>query len=1020
MATPLKIKDANGNIQELTTAEENYIAYQIGLHLSEAGASEVGSLNKTATGNNIGSFTDTFFNEPVGTHPSTSITSGSTTTNIYQTTGTAAETDSDVYRPLMWVDSAGSSETGFKMMPDVDLNSAVDRYLSTIFTSEYPGSYRIASSSPGGNWTSIQTAFTDTRTDGTSVSYNIYKKTSGTAPSTVRPMFVEDSAGGSGIKLRAMNDRQIRYSFGQRAKTRILASGIGTYQLRSSAQGAPTAPGTWVAKGVSTDTKQTTSQQLFTRDSTSTFQQNYTRGYTNVYTLPYVKAYTNQYTRTFDSTPYTTTYSGPLYQKDYSRQYLGNYIRNYTSNYITAYDRNYTSTFDRPYTLTYVKAYTPNYVTAYDRNYVSTFDRPYTLTYIKAYTPNYIRNYTSNYVANFDRPYTKTYVRAYTGSYSSFYIRNYTSTFNASYQGTYVRNYTGDYDRNYTTQYLLGNFVANYDTNYVSVTDVGYARNFAAGYVGTTYTGNFVNPTFTSIFTGTVGYQNEFAINYLRHYTRTNVFAVNIQYERANVLSYIRTEYFQRPYDRSYINFYDNIPTFILRYDAIGQGFTPGGNILYDASLFRYNRNYSVNYLGFGYYDRPVTSGPQYLGGFAQPNAFVSYVAPLYFQGSVRTQGIVYQGPNLYSRVFTGIIPVAYARSVYYTVVYVQTYERGSFIAYANYYQRNFAIAGSPFTGPSPGVNVSYVGPRNYTRLVNYIRGNDGYQTPNTQYAALYQQNYVSNYVRNINYIGSYDRTRVTQYTPNYVRNYDSNYVRRYTGNYLRNYQRTYTTIYTTTYLRKYTSSGFATSYEGGTYVRSYDGPTFQRAFGGTYEGPAFNRAYDREVYQGTYTGASYQKEFAAGYAGAVFNAGYDRLVYQGTYDGASYVRNFNTGYVGAVFNAGYDNQVYQGTYDGASYVRNFNRPYTGPTFATDYTSVNYTTAYAKVYSSTYNTQYVGTYTTAFNTPYETDYIADYVSVYDKQYLTDYIGNFEGNFEGETIDATSQTEETYTLYVRIA
>jgi len=40
--------------------------------------------------------------------------------------------------------------------------------------------------------------------------------------------------------------------------------------------------------------------------------------------------------------------------------------------------------------------------------------------------------------------------------------------------------------------------------------------------------------------------------------------------------------------------------------------------------------------------------------------------------------------------------------------------------------------------------------------------------------------------------------------------------------------------------------------------------------------------------------------------------------------------------------------------------------------------------------------------------------------VYDTQYLTDYIGNFEGNFEGETIDATNQTEETYTLYVRIA
>ena len=142
MATPLKIRDAQGNIQELTTSEENYVAYQIGLHLSEADSSEVGSLNRLTTGDTVGTFSNTFFNQPVGTHPSTSITTGTTNTTIYQTTGSAAETDSDVYRPLMWVDSA--SETGFKMMPDVDLNSAVDRYISKVFTNEYPGSYRLS------------------------------------------------------------------------------------------------------------------------------------------------------------------------------------------------------------------------------------------------------------------------------------------------------------------------------------------------------------------------------------------------------------------------------------------------------------------------------------------------------------------------------------------------------------------------------------------------------------------------------------------------------------------------------------------------------------------------------------------------------------------------------------------------------------------------------------------------------------------------------------------------------------
>ena len=191
----------------------------------------------------------------------------------------------------MWVDSSAVSQTGFKIMPDADLNAAIDRYLSTIFTNNYPGTYQLGSSSPGGTYSvHLANAFTDTRTDGTSVQYNIYKKTSGSAPTAVRPLFVEDSANGSGIKLREMNDRQIQYSFGQRAKTRSAAAGsIGSYQLRSSAQGAPTDPGTWVAKGTAVDTKQTTSQQVFTRDSTVNFQANYTKAYTSNYATNYTK-----------------------------------------------------------------------------------------------------------------------------------------------------------------------------------------------------------------------------------------------------------------------------------------------------------------------------------------------------------------------------------------------------------------------------------------------------------------------------------------------------------------------------------------------------------------------------------------------------------------------------------------------------------------------------------------------------------------------------------------------------------
>jgi hypothetical protein len=285
MSTPLKVRDGDGNIQEFTTADENYLAYQIGLHLLDDSANGFGSLTKNDSADTlVGNFSNTFFNEPVGTHPSTSITSGSTSTFLSQSLGTAAETDSDNLLALKWMDSSVDGPAGFRQMNDTDLNTAVDRYLSTVFTNNYPGSFYLADSAPSADYSvHLTNVFTDTRTDGTSIPYNVYRRDTMTAPSTVRPMFVEDSAGGSGIALREMNDRQIRFSFGQRAKTRIGTSKIGTYQLRSSTAGAPTDPGTWVAKGTAIDTKQTTSQRDYLLSSDEVYQKKlYSRIYSKL------------------------------------------------------------------------------------------------------------------------------------------------------------------------------------------------------------------------------------------------------------------------------------------------------------------------------------------------------------------------------------------------------------------------------------------------------------------------------------------------------------------------------------------------------------------------------------------------------------------------------------------------------------------------------------------------------------------------------------------------------------------
>ena len=543
MATPLKIKDGSGNIQEFTTSEESYIAYQIGLQLADASVDSAGALNKSTLGNNIGSFTDTFFNEPVGTHPATSITTGTTTTPVYQTTGTADEGDSDWQRPLMWVDAGG--ETGFKQMPDVDLNQAIDRYLTTVFTNSYPGSFKLGSASPGPDYSvHLNNAFRDTRTDGTSVQYNVYKRTSMTAPTAVAPLYIRDSSGFDGIQ--AMTDRQIKTTFGQRAKTRIMNSGIGTYEIRSATQGTPTNPGTWISAGAATDTKQTTSNQVYQRDSTVNFAANYTRGfttpyitnftsisqlnYTTAYTLqsfnlnysaaytrlasesftriynrPYTNVYTKGYTKAYTGT-YNKVYTGN-YQKAYARLFQRNTLVNYTNSYVGTYDKvytknytnSYTNTFirqtdvnyQRAYTGTYNKVYTSNFVAGYQNVYSNQFQRlndvnyqrAYTGTYNKVYTSNFATNYqrvyTNNFATNYQRGYLGTYNKVYTGNYQRLYTNNFLRLTDVNYQRGYVGNYNKVYTGNYVPNYVRATFFAN---NFVRNTNVNYVRNVAANY----------------------------------------------------------------------------------------------------------------------------------------------------------------------------------------------------------------------------------------------------------------------------------------------------------------------------------------------------------------------------------------------------------------------------------------------------------------------------------------------------------------------------------------------------------
>ena len=76
----------------------------------------------------------------------------------------------------------------------------------------------------------------------TVATYNIYQRqTLESPPTAVRPVALKRSSGGSGTfqGIQEMSDAEIKYTFGQRAKTRIMNGnkGVGTYILNSSATG---------------------------------------------------------------------------------------------------------------------------------------------------------------------------------------------------------------------------------------------------------------------------------------------------------------------------------------------------------------------------------------------------------------------------------------------------------------------------------------------------------------------------------------------------------------------------------------------------------------------------------------------------------------------------------------------------------------------------------------------------------------------------------------------------------------
>lgn len=551
--TPLKLEGSDGDLKEMSTSEENYVAYLAGLHLAGLAKTDVGMLTDVSTSNtNIGSYSNTFYNQAVGTHPGSSLSIGTTTTTVYQKTGSVSETGN---RPFQWDDTL----SGIQQMDDTDFNTCVDRLVSTIMTNEYPGTFRLGSASPGGDYSVfLSSIFSDTRADGTNVAYNIYQRDTMTAPTTTLPLKLINT-----FDIKEMTAAEAQTSFGQRAQNRIMSStdAVGAYQLRSSAQGAPSAAGTWVARGTATDTRNTTTETAYTRDSnvdytrlstrnstadytanytrtstrtsqpdftrlsTRTSQPNFTTDFSAVYTRNSTADFTRLSTRT--SQPNFTTVFSAVYTRNSTSDFIGDFTGNFTGDFIADYTGDYTgnflgdfigdTNFTRISTRTSVRNRLGHIVIHYQGNPPG---RPGNVSHTIHYHGDFAGNFTGDFVGlrHYSAIYTRNSILISQPNFTNIFTRNSTTTFTGDFAGNFTGDYTGDFIADYAGDFLgnfIGDFAGNFTGNYIGDFIADYAGNFLGNYVAD-YAGDFVG-NFLGNYVG--DFEGNFLGNYIGDFT---------------------------------------------------------------------------------------------------------------------------------------------------------------------------------------------------------------------------------------------------------------------------------------------------------------------------------------------------------------------------------------------------------------------------------------------------------------------------------------------------------------------
>lgn len=881
MSTDLLLKIAKGNtpigkgdLQQLSAAEEKYVAFLCGIELNSYRDTSdlVGVPVKGADGAagqySIGAYQDSKYNEDVGTHPQSSISH--TTTTTYLNAGgmavdadyppTSGSGDGTGHRPMVWGEYDG--KLGLHEIRDDDLNTVADRMNGLIAQHDLAGVYRLDSAGfdpTETNWKKIEVGTSgtvtqkklfarDNRTDDTYVDYHIYQKksliTDIPAGATEVGIPAIDRSITDTVAFKELENVETAFAIGKRCKFRRGTQGnVGTYQLRSNSQGAPSVAGqTWVAKGFALDTRN------------------------DVGDVDHIKPRTSNYTR-FRTSAYAGNYQG-AYNRMFAGNYTGNYARPYTGNYTRGFVSNYTRLYTGNYLGNFIGQFAGNYIGSTKHYYTGNFNRQFGGNYIGDFNRPFLGNYASTNIYNsiryraqgFSGTYTgSTFTRSYSGNYTGVpYTGNFHGDFTGNYQGTYTGNYVMTRTRDRSSITSTRNFTRDRrQTDTRTRTSITSTRQREKEYTGNfnrtvtreritastrTFGGNYVGD-FSRTFTG--NYIGNFSATFTGNYTSVTRLTPSMTTFTGPS---VEVESFNRTYTPTSSRY-----GWFSRTEAIPVGF--------------YTGNYSAYYVGEGFasYNAGNVHAPWYTGVWWYYSRGPTWSRTVEHGGGLRT-------------IHTERVTLFHGTPVNYPPYYV-----GNFVNEA----KNIDYVGQHYHGNfTRTFSDNYTRTRTQTDTRNRVQQND--VTSTRHRLVSYSGNFIGNFsdvelkVRSVFFAGNFTRNYAGNYTGNFGGNYTANYSRLYQGNFNRTYQGNYVGTYTrdrnrtridrtsVTSTRVSTREGTSTGTYTGNFAATYVGD-FQRIKAQTYTGSIeytdtrTRTSTRQQVFTGNYT---YDSVLPGGYIG--------------------------------------------------------------------------------------------------------------------------------------------------------